>query len=80
MKNLDRYKKVFMDNFEVNESVIAENPTVLTLDGWDSVAQMNFVVRLEEEFDIMMDPEDIVELNSFEKGKEILEKYGILME
>ena len=79
MKNLERYQKVFMETFEVDESVTAQNPTILTLDGWDSVAQMNFIAHLEEEFDIMMDPEDIVELNSYEKGKEILGKYGVLM-
>ena len=40
---------------------------------------MNLVSSLEHEFDIMMDTEDIIDFNSFEKGKEILSaKYGVL--
>ena len=34
--------------------------------------------QLEEQFGIMMEPDDIVDLNSFEKGKEMLSsKYGV---
>lgn len=35
---------------------------------------MALISALEDNFDIMMDTEDIINFNSFEKGKEILEK------
>jgi acyl carrier protein len=40
---------------------------------------MGLISALEEAFDIMMDTDDIIDLNSFEKGKEILSKseYGV---
>ena len=38
------------------------------------------ISALEETFDIMMDTDDIIDFNSFEKGKEILSKdeYGVI--
>ena len=35
---------------------------------------MTLIAALEDTFDIMMDTDDIIDLSSFEKGKEILEK------
>ncbi len=49
------------------------------IEAWDSVGHMSLVAALEESFDIMMDTDDIIELSSYEKGKEILAKdtYGV---
>ena len=40
---------------------------------------MTLIAALEDAFDIMMDTDDIIDLNSYEKGKEILSKsdYGV---
>ena len=80
MENLKKYNQVFMENFEIDEAALAQNPTVLTLEGWNSLAQLNLITLLEDTFEIMFDPEDIVMLNSYESGKEILGRYGITME
>lgn len=37
------------------------------------------IASLEDEFDIMMEADDIIDFNSFEKGIEIMTKYGIDM-
>ena len=44
---------------------------------WDSVGHMALVAQLEDAFDIMMEMDDIIDLSSFEKGKEILRKYDV---
>ena len=44
---------------------------------WDSVGHMSLVAALEDEFDIMIDTDDIIDLSSYEKGKAILAKYGV---
>lgn len=44
---------------------------------WDSVGHMSLVAALEDAFDIMLDTEDIIDLSSYEKAFEILEKYGV---
>ena len=49
------------------------------IEAWDSVGHMSLIAALEDAFDIMMDTDDIIDLNSYEKGKEILSKadYGV---
>lgn len=78
MTNLERYIKVFVETFEVNEDV-ARNLKYQDIAAWDSVGHMGLISALEDEFDIMMDTDDIIDFNSFEKGKEILSKqeYGV---
>lgn len=48
-----------------------------TVSSWDSVHQLNIVAILEEAFDLMFDPEDIMGLTSYKAGKEILIKYEV---
>lgn len=42
---------------------------------WDSVGHVNLMNAIEEEFDISLEPDDILDFRSFEKGMEILGKY-----
>lgn len=76
MTNLEKYNQVFIDNFEVAESQLLEL-AYNSHESWDSVGHMALIADLEDNFDIMFDMEDIVDLSSYEKGKEILEKYDI---
>lgn len=76
MTNLEKYKNAFMESLEIKEEQL-EGLQYQKIEAWDSVGHMNLVAALEEAFDIMMDTDDIIDLSSFEKGKEILKKYGI---
>ncbi len=77
MNNTEKYTQAFVDSF----GVTAEQAATLKyqdIAAWDSVGHMGLVARLEEAFGIMMEPDDIVDLSSFEKGKEILSaKYSV---
>lgn len=77
MKGIESYRKVFMDVFEVDETALGESFTQAGTEKWDSVTQMALVAAIEQAFDIMLDIDDIYELNSYEKGKEIIKKYGV---
>lgn len=46
-------------------------------DGWDSIAHMTLVDEIESKFDIMLDTDDVIKMNSFTKAKQILENYGV---
>jgi acyl carrier protein len=76
MENLEKYKKAFLESLEITEDQL-EGLEYQKIEAWDSVGHMNLVAALEEAFDIMMDTDDIIDLSSYEKGKEILKKYGI---
>ena len=38
---------------------------------------MGLIAGLEESFDIELETDDIIDFSSFNKGKEILKKYGV---
>ena len=40
---------------------------------------MELISVLEDTFDIMMETEDIIDFSSYEKGKEILSKYDVII-
>lgn len=76
---LDKYNQAFVEVFAVDPSVLNESFTKDQVKGWDSVHQLNIVAILEESFDVMFEPEDIMELTSYEKGKEILKNYDVML-
>jgi len=47
------------------------------LDAWDSVAHMQLVSELEEAFGIMLETNDVIDMSSYDKSKQILTKYGV---
>ncbi|MEG1185990.1 MAG: acyl carrier protein [Eubacterium sp.] len=76
MENLELYKKTFMTTFAIEEDALS-NLEYQSITAWDSVGHMALIAELEDTFDIMMDTDDIIDLSSFEKGKEILGKYDV---
>ena len=73
MTQLEKYNKVFVDILEIKEDELAELK-YQDIPSWDSVGHMTLIAALEDAFAIMMDTEDIIDLSSYEKGKEILEE------
>ena len=77
MDNTEKYTQAFMDAFGIDAET-AKTLKFQQIPAWDSVGHMGLVAQLEEQFGIMMEPDDIVDLNSYEKGKEMLStKYGV---
>ena len=78
MTNLEKYNKAFMDTLEIGEDKLS-GLKYQDIEAWDSVGHMSLIAALEDAFDIMMDTDDIIDFNSYEKGKEILAKdtYGV---
>ena len=44
---------------------------------YNTGTRTGLIAALEDAFDIMVDMDDIIDLSSFEKGKEILRKYDV---
>jgi len=76
MSSLDRYKKVFVDSFEITQDKL-DSLSYQDIPEWDSVGHMSMIGALEDEFDIMLEMDDIIDFSSFKKGIETLQKYGI---
>lgn len=78
MTNLEKYKNAFIEGLEISGEGV-EDLVYEGIPEWDSVGHMNLVACIEEAFDIMMETEDIIDLNSFAKGIEILKKYDVII-
>lgn len=68
---------VFADLLDLAEPVEWSTVRYQEVEGWDSVAHMTIVAELEEQFGIMLDTDDIIEMSSVERTIEILQKYGV---
>lgn len=77
MENLQKYKNVFMDVFNVNASELDENFTFKDVKRWDSVAHLTLISELEDSFDVLFESEDILHFGSYLNGIEILKRYGV---
>ena len=77
MNNLNKYKKVFTQVFNINETALNDDLLAEQVSYWDSISHLNLISTLEDEFDIMLDADDILDFRSYKKGIGILKKYNI---
>ena len=76
MTNIQEYNKAYAENLNITEDKLP-GLTYQSIPEWDSVGHMQLMAAIEDAFDIMLDTEDIIDFSSYEKGKEILEKYDV---
>lgn len=77
MTNIEKLNKIFCEVFSADEAALNENFNNCNVEGWDSVRQLSLTTAVEDEFDIMLDAEDILEFTSYENAKKVLAKYEI---
>jgi acyl carrier protein len=78
MTNISKYNQVFIDSFDVSLEEL-KGLTYQSIENWDSVGHMGMIASLEDEFNIILEMDDIVDFSSYEIGMELLKKYGILL-
>ena len=77
MTGLEKLNEIFCKVFSVEESALNSEFDNCHVEGWDSVHQLSLASAVEDEFDIMLDAEDILEFTSYDNAKAILAKYEI---
>lgn len=76
MTNYEKYAKAFCDVLNIEREKLA-GLTYQSIVSWDSIGHLALVAALEEAFGITLDIDDMIDLSSFEKGMEILNKYDV---
>ena len=76
MTNAERYEKIFLESFAVKREDLP-NIKYLGIPDWDSLGHMDLMSALEEAFGISISTPDVLDFSTYEKGKEILAKYGV---
>lgn len=76
-ENEKKLREAFASGLSLPEADINEDLQYATSQGWDSIAHMALIASLDSTFDIMIDTDDVIDLSSYPKAREILTKYGI---
>ena len=67
-----RLKQVFSDVFGIPVDEIQNDSSPETLEAWDSLQHLVLVSAIEEEFSIRIEPDDGMEMLTFERTREIV--------
>lgn len=72
----DKIDSAFRTALKLPDSVDLTEVEYHSTPGWDSVGHMALVALLEQEFDCMLDMDDILEMSNYEKVTSIMGKYA----
>lgn len=78
MSNLEKLNNIFCEVFGIDASFLNPNFDKNSVENWDSIHQLYLTTAIEDEFDIMLDSEDILEFTSYENVKNLLKKYEVV--
>ena len=76
MSEIVAYEDAIYTALQIDRSIDVQKLSYRDL-SWDSVAHMVLMATLEETFDIQLETDDVIDFSSYEKGLEILRKYGV---
>jgi acyl carrier protein len=71
----DKLRVIFSESLNIISRDVVDGLRYSEIPQWDSVAHMALIAAIEEGFDIMLDAEDVIDMSSFSKAKEIVTKY-----
>jgi len=77
LTNLEKYNKAFMTALTIEVSQLGKDLLYNSVASWDSIGHMTLIAALEDEFDILMEMEDILEFDSYENGLKLVAKYEV---
>jgi acyl carrier protein len=71
-------KKLLAEALDLAEAAIAEDGSMETVPGWDSVAHLNIVLSIEGQYGVSFTPEEMLEMTSLTKICSALTKRGVV--
>ena len=76
-ENEKKLINAFCTGLSIDASIIKDDLTYNTIAEWDSIGHMKLIAEIDKTFDIMRDTEDVIDMSTFGKAKELLGKYEI---
>jgi hypothetical protein len=77
MTNQQQLTAAFLSAFGLPAGTAVDHWRYGDVDEWDSTAHLILVAEIENTFHIMLDSDDVIDLSSFVRAKEILSKYNL---
>ncbi|MEO3874947.1 acyl carrier protein [Nonomuraea sp. B12E4] len=77
MSHLDRLRAVFRMALNLPADGDVDGLEYRAIPQWDSLAHMALIAAMEDEFSVLIDTDEMIDMSSFAKAAELLEKHGI---
>lgn len=77
MNNEQKLREIFAEALQINIEQVTDGLTYNSIPEWDSIAHMTLIAEIDNAFDTMLDTDDVLDMSSFAKAKEILAKYDV---
>jgi len=77
VSNLQRLREAFRTSLDLPADAPVDELQYQDNEKWDSLAHMSLVAALEDEFSVMIDTDDVINMSSFTEAVNILGKYGV---
>jgi len=77
MSNTDKLTEAFVTSLGIGNEEVVDTLKYNSISQWDSIAHMTLVAELEAVFDVMLDTDQIIDMSSVAKAKEILAVHGV---
>ncbi len=77
MPNEVKLASAFAEALEIDATTISDDLKYNSIPEWDSVAHMSLIAELEKAFNVMFDTDQIIDMSSVAKAKEILGCHGV---
>ncbi len=77
MTDRDRLRGAFRTALGLADDAPVDELEYRGIDAWDSLAHLTLVAAIEDAFDVMLDTDEVIDLSSFDKAVEILERHDV---
>lgn len=77
MTELQRLREAFRTALDLPADAPVDDLRYSDNEKWDSLAHMSLIATLEDEFSVMIDTDDVINMSSFTEAMRILGKYGV---
>ncbi|NES15533.1 MULTISPECIES: acyl carrier protein [Micromonospora] len=76
---LEQLRTVFRNALELPGEFPVDELEYRGNEKWDSLAHMSLVAAIEDGFGVMLDTDEVIDLSSFDRARQILEKHGVVL-
>lgn len=77
MENNQKLVEAFVNALEIEKEQVVDSLQYQGIEQWDSISHMMLISELEDTFEIEIDTDDVIDMSSVAKAKEIIAKYGV---
>lgn len=77
MTNIEKLVNAFSEALGIDASLVVDSLEYQSIPEWDSISHMILISQLEDDFNVSIDTDDVIDMSSVLKAKEILTKHNI---